>query len=83
MREALLEVVEPDQLPRNVYYGDGAPIEDGVLDEIRGVYREVQVVFPWLAGDVLMLDNMLVAHGRTPFHGDRKVIVAMADPHRG
>jgi alpha-ketoglutarate-dependent taurine dioxygenase len=83
VREALLEVVETDQLPRNVYYGDGAPIEDGVLDEIRGVYRELQVVFPWQAGDVLMLDNMRVAHGRTPFHGDRKVIVAMAEPHRG
>lgn len=82
VREALLEVVEYDQLPRNVYYGDGAPIEDGVLDEIRGVYDELQVVFPWQAGDVLMLDNMLVAHGRTPFAGDRKVIVAMADPHR-
>jgi alpha-ketoglutarate-dependent taurine dioxygenase len=83
VREALLEVVEPDQLPRNVVYGDGAPIEDGVLDEIRAVYRELAVVFPWQAGDVLMLDNMLVAHGRTPFAGDRKVIVAMADPYRG
>jgi alpha-ketoglutarate-dependent taurine dioxygenase len=83
VREALLEVVAPDQLPRNVYYGDGAPIEDGVIDEIRGVYRELAVVFAWQAGDVLMLDNMLVAHGRTPFHGERKLIVAMADPYRG
>jgi alpha-ketoglutarate-dependent taurine dioxygenase len=81
VREALLEVVDHDELPRNVYYGDGNPIEDGVLDEIRGVYAELQVVFPWQSGDVLMLDNMLVAHGRTAFTGDRKVIVAMAEPH--
>ncbi len=34
---------------------------------------------PWSAGDVLMLDNMLTAHGRSPFRGPRKVIVAMAE----
>jgi hypothetical protein len=83
VRDALLEVVAPDQLPRNVYYGDGAPIEDSVLDAIRGVYRELAVVLSWQAGDVLMLDNMLVAHGRAPFHGERKLIVAMAEPYRG
>jgi hypothetical protein len=27
-----------------------------------------------------MLDNMLVAHGRKPFSGQRKVVVAMAKP---
>ena len=81
VRDALLEAVDPDQLPRNVYYGDGSAIEDSVLDEIRAVYAELQVVFPWQAGDVVMLDNMLVAHGRTPFTGARKVIVAMAEPH--
>lgn len=32
-------------------------------------------------GGVLMLDNMLVAHGCTPFKGERKVVVAMAEPH--
>ena len=81
VRDALLAAVDPDQLPRNVYYGDGSAIEDSVLDEIRAVYAELQVVFPWQAGDVVMLDNMLVAHGRTPFTGARKVIVAMAEPH--
>ena len=81
VREALLEAVDRDQLPRNAYYGDGGELEDAVLDEIRGVYAELQVGFPWQAGDVMMLDNMLAAHGRTPFSGPRKVIVAMAEPH--
>jgi alpha-ketoglutarate-dependent taurine dioxygenase len=67
-------------LPRNAFYGDGAPIDERDLDEIRGVYTREMVRFPWRQGDILMLDNMRVAHGREPFEGPRKVIVAMAEP---
>jgi alpha-ketoglutarate-dependent taurine dioxygenase len=80
-REALLELCGADGLPRNVYFGDGTPIADGLLDEIRAVLAAEQVVFPWRAGDVLMLDNMLVAHAREPFSGPRKVLVAMAESY--
>ncbi|KUJ00091.1 TauD/TfdA family dioxygenase [Vibrio sp. MEBiC08052] len=81
IRETLLSIVEEEDLPRNVYYGDGSPIEDGILDEIRGVLDECMVKFPWQQGDVLMLDNMLVAHARSRFTGPRKVVVAMAEPN--
>jgi len=81
VREALLAIVEEEDLPRHVFYGDGAPIEDAVLDEIRAVYDSVTVRFPWQQGDVLMLDNMLAAHGRAPFKGARRVVVAMAQGH--
>lgn len=80
IRESLLAVVDEDELPRNAYYGNGLPIEDAVLDEIRGVMRDEQVMFPWVAGDVLMLDNMLTAHARSPFKGARRIVVAMAEP---
>ena len=82
VREALLSAVTEDNLPRNVYYGDGTAIETSVLDEIREVYRHIEVRFPWQEGDVLMLDNMLAAHGRTPYKGPRKILVAMAEPFR-
>lgn len=78
LRQTLIEAVGQAQLPRNVYFGDGTPIPDATLDAIRAVYANTSVAFPWQAGDVLMLDNLLVAHGRNPFSGDRKVIVAMA-----
>lgn len=78
-REALLDIVEVEDLPRNVYYGDGSPIEDSILDEIREVLAEQSVPLSWQEGDFLMLDNMLMAHGRTAFTGDRKVVVAMSD----
>ena len=80
-REVLLDIVEPEDLPRNVYYGDGSEIEDSVLDEIRGVLDAETVLFPWQEGDIMMLDNMLFAHGRSTFSGKRKIVVAMADGH--
>lgn len=79
VRESLLDVVDEEDLPRNVYYGDGTPLEDALLDEVRGVLDDCTVSFPWLRDDVLMLDNMLAAHARSPFTGKRKVVVAMAE----
>lgn len=78
LRASLLQAVGVDNLPRNVCFGDGGAIADDQLDVIRAVYQRTAVAFPWQRGDVLMLDNLLVAHGRNPFAGERKVIVAMA-----
>jgi hypothetical protein len=83
VRESLLDVVGDEvDLPRNVFYGDGSPIDDETLSTVRGVLEKHKISFPWQAGDVVMLDNMLTAHARAPFKGPRKVIVAMAEAHR-
>jgi alpha-ketoglutarate-dependent taurine dioxygenase len=81
IREMLHSQFKEEDLPNNTYYGDGSPIEPSVLDEIRDAYLKETVLFPWLKGDLLMLDNMLVAHGRAPFTGPRKILVGMADPY--
>jgi alpha-ketoglutarate-dependent taurine dioxygenase len=79
-RKALLAEFQEEDLPNNTYYGDGSSIEAEVLEELRSVYQQEMVLFPWEAGDLLMLDNMSVAHGRSAFMGERKVVVGMADP---
>ncbi|MEH2067462.1 MAG: TauD/TfdA family dioxygenase [Nostoc sp.] len=82
IREALLSFYKEDELPRNAYYGDGSPIESSVLDEIREIYQQETVTFSWQEGDILLLDNMLAAHGRMPFVGKRKIVVGMAEPSK-
>lgn len=80
VREALLEEFSEEDLPTNTYYGDGSPIEPEVLEHLRSCYHAETVSFPWEVGDILLLDNMLVAHARAPFKGERKVLVAMSNP---
>jgi alpha-ketoglutarate-dependent taurine dioxygenase len=83
MREALLAELGEEDLPYNTYYGDGTPIEPEVAEHLRAAYREEMVLFPWQPGDVMLLDNMSIAHARTPYKGAREVIVAMTEPVSG
>jgi alpha-ketoglutarate-dependent taurine dioxygenase len=79
VRNSLVDVLGIERVPRNVYFGDGSPIDDDTATEIGALYEEMSVRFPWQNGDLLMLDNMLVAHARLPFVGPRKIVVAMGE----
>jgi alpha-ketoglutarate-dependent taurine dioxygenase len=80
VREALCAGFKKEDLPRNAYYGDGSEIELSALDDIREAYSLSSQKFHWRRSDVLLLDNMLVAHGRAPYVGPRKIVVGMAQP---
>ena len=79
IRDSLLNSFE-DEPPRNAYYGDGTPIDECDLEEIRAAYAEEAIIFPWQKRDILVLDNMLTAHGRRPYRGARKIVVGMGQP---
>ncbi|HET8890736.1 MAG TPA: amino acid adenylation domain-containing protein [Candidatus Angelobacter sp.] len=83
VRDAFVFGIKEEDYPFNTYYGDGSPIEPSVLEEVREAYAQETVAFPWQKGDILMVDNMLVAHGREPFTGPRKIMVAMAELFNG
>jgi alpha-ketoglutarate-dependent taurine dioxygenase len=79
--EVLVEEFGEEGLPRNTYFGDGSAIPPEMLSAIREAYDAEALVFPWERNDVLLLDNMLMAHGRAPFTGERKVVVGMAESY--
>jgi len=58
-------------------YGDGTPLSRSDIRAILHAFRDNTVILPWQKGDVMVLDNYLVAHGRMPFKGPRKILAAM------
>lgn len=77
-RISLLKELGEENLPRNTFYGDGKPIEIEVLEHIREAYNKEKIKFQWKKGDIMLLDNILTAHSREPYQGERKVAVAMS-----
>jgi alpha-ketoglutarate-dependent taurine dioxygenase len=78
-RDSLRALFAEEDMPRNVYYGDGTLIPDEVIQHIGEVFEEACVEFPWQTGDLVAVDNMLVAHARRPYKEPRKSLVAMGE----
>lgn len=67
-----------ETLGNHATFGDGSEIDPEDLAVVRAVSRDCEVLFPWQAGDVMIVDNVMAMHGRKPFTGPRRVLVAMA-----
>ena len=72
----------PGGLPVNTYAGDGTPLTQDEVRTIDLAYDSVAMPVLLRPGDVLLLDNVLTAHGRRPYTGDRRLMVAMGHPLR-
>lgn len=74
----LLGMLGESKLPTHAYFENGEPIPDSLMNDIRALaWRNAQFL-AWQPGDLLILDNFLVAHGRNSYSGDRRILVAMA-----
>ncbi|MUZ75257.1 hypothetical protein GOZ90_21440 [Agrobacterium vitis] len=77
--EALMDIYDGNEalFPQNATFGDGTKIPADVLTEVRSYQERCLRTFPWIAQDVLLLNNALIAHGRLPFEGPRQLYVAL------
>lgn len=75
----LAQILPPEELPQSVTLADGSPIPDEYVLHVHDRGLELAVDVDWKQGDLMVIDNVAVGHGRRPYTGDRRVLVAMSD----
>ncbi|KAL0935900.1 taurine catabolism dioxygenase [Colletotrichum truncatum] len=60
-------------------YGDETPIPREYLDKLIDVIDKEEISLVLEEGDLLLVDNFQVSHGREPWEGDRQILVSMWD----
>lgn len=68
---------DPGRYPFNVQYGDGSPIPVSDLQPVYAAMDRHTLAPPWAVGDLMLLDNRWVAHGRGVYLGRRQIQVAL------
>ena len=79
LSERYRRLTRTDELdyPHHCTYADGSPIPKEDILHVRNVLWRRAVVFPWQQGDLLIIDNYRVSHGRMPYNGRRSILVSM------
>ncbi|WP_188152151.1 TauD/TfdA family dioxygenase [Teredinibacter waterburyi] len=62
---------------------DGTPMPQAILDEISVIGKQVESKISWQKGDILMIDNTRVMHGRRSIvsQDDRQLFVRLGNRH--
>jgi alpha-ketoglutarate-dependent taurine dioxygenase len=79
VREYLVEVYGADGLPFTTCFGGGEPVGRDLVELLNAVYEANTLREPWQAGDLMLVDNVRMAHSREPYQGEREVLVGMTD----
>ncbi|GAB4842304.1 hypothetical protein Ancab_012274 [Ancistrocladus abbreviatus] len=62
---------------KSITFGDGRPLPAHIIYHCEKILEEECVAIPWQKGDVLLLDNWAVQHGRRSFDPPRHVLVSL------
>jgi Taurine catabolism dioxygenase TauD, TfdA family len=61
-----------------IRHGDGSKLDASAVAKAIAISEELSFEAHWQAGDVAVLDNTIVMHGRRPFVGVRKVLASLS-----
>jgi len=73
-----LAYLNPLRRPVHATLATGEAITLAELRKINQAVDSATVRFKWKRGDLLLVDNFQVTHGRMPFRGKRRILVAMS-----
>jgi hypothetical protein len=76
-RSAFAHLFGQDIYPFQTLYGDGCAIEPATYSLLKGAYEQALYRVLLQPGDVLLIDNLVTAHGRDAYTGLRKHYVKM------
>ncbi|KAL2835023.1 hypothetical protein BDW59DRAFT_177167 [Aspergillus cavernicola] len=62
-------------------YGDDSEIPREYLERLLQISDDIGFLVPWEEGDVALLDNYTVQHARSPWVGERALLVSLWDGH--
>jgi hypothetical protein len=74
----LLADFNEEELPLYACFGDGTKISEEMISTVIATINGIAISRPWVKGDFVVVDNMLVAHGRKSYTGERQTVVSMA-----
>jgi hypothetical protein len=60
-----------------ISFGDGSLIDSDAMAMAVAMAEDLTVDLQWQQGDVALLDNLRVMHGRRPFEGERRVLASL------
>jgi alpha-ketoglutarate-dependent taurine dioxygenase len=67
-------------MPDFISFEDGTPIAPSLVARVREQAKAIAVPIKWSKGEVVMIDNSRVMHGRNAFTDpNRKIHVRMSD----
>ena len=67
-----------NQDSKKIQFGDGSDISEESMDDVCEIAEKITYDHFWQKGDLLLVDNFLVMHGRRPFFGTRKVLASLS-----
>ncbi len=63
---------------KTICFGDGSNIPNSIMSTISEIADQLSFNLKWKKGDIAMVNNLLVLHGRKPFQGNRSVLASLA-----
>ena len=63
---------------QSIFFGDHSEIPGEAMQIVAETADEITFDLQWRSGDLVMLDNLQVMHGRRPFSGHRYVLASLA-----